>query len=83
MKRLRGTLLLEGLVQERLDVGLIPMPLHVGEILGSLDILISDTGSRLVTIFKGTARRSVYRMVSSRPDLVRPKQSTRSSRSCG
>ena len=38
MKRLRGTLLLEGLVQERLDVGLMPMRLHVGEILGSLDI---------------------------------------------
>ena len=28
-------------------------------------------------------RRSVYRIVSSRPDLVRPKQRTRSSFSCG
>src|ERR1035441_10749197 len=28
-------------------------------------------------------RRSVYRIVSNRPDLVRPKQSTRSSLSCG
>src|SRR6266568_46827 len=48
-----GTLLLEGLVQEHLYVGLIRKPFSCAR---SWAAWISGTGSRMVTVFKGTAR---------------------------
>src|SRR5258708_34816748 len=141
-----GMLLLKGLVQEHLYVGLIRKPLLVREILGRLDIghgephgdglqghsppriaglqrVFHDPGRRcrvavpplglcgfgtelwnggllfgyahvpskyicccgLVIPYAVTMRilpRRVYRIVSSRPDLVRPKQTTRASSAC-